>query len=400
MIPGRISDRIERFWMAREGKKRGLYFYFREIFSEPGTEVVLKGGRKVLMLGSNSYMGLTNHPEIKEAAKKAVEKYGTGCSGSRFLNGTLDLHIELETELADWVGKEAALLFPTGFQVNQGVIATILNRNDCVLMDVDNHASIVDGARLSMARVIRFPHNDMVKLDYVLENEIPEGKAKLIVADGVFSMGGGIAKISEMVSLAEKYEAALMIDDAHGLGVFGAEGSGTVSHFGLTEKVDFIMGTFSKSLASIGGFIAGDARTIDYIKHHSRAFIFSASLPAASVAAVLSAVKIIRREPERIERLWNNTRMMKQGLDSMGYDTGGSKTPIIPVYIGDPLTLMTMCKHREEKGLFVNPVLPPAVLPNRSMFRVSLMATHTTSQIAFALEVFEKIGKEINFLKN
>jgi 8-amino-7-oxononanoate synthase len=393
MLRGPIRDRIQNYTLAEEGRKMGLYLFFREIVSDLDTEVTLKGGRRVLMLGSNSYMGLTTHPEVREAARNAIEKYGTGCSGSRFLNGTFAIHLELEEELADHVGKEAALLFSTGFQVNQGVLAAVLNRHDHVILDMVDHASIVDGARLSMAKPVRYRHNDMGDLRERLR-EIPEGKGKFIVVDGVFSMEGDLADLPGIARLAGEHEAALMVDDAHGLGVMGLDGRGTVAHFGLTEKVDFIMGTFSKSLASLGGFVAADRPSIDYLKHQSRAFIFSASMPPSSAAAALAALRIIRREPERIERLWTNARMMKEGLRSLGYDTGGSETPILPVYLTDPLTLMRMCKRLEEEGLFVNPVLPPAVQPNRCLLRLSLMATHTPDQIGFALERFERVGKE------
>jgi len=397
MLTGRIQKRINDFTLPEEGRRMGLYFYFREVLSELDTEVILKGGKRVLMLGSNSYLGLTNHPEVKEAAVEATRKYGTGCAGSRFLNGTLDIHIELEEALSDWVRKEAAMLFSTGFQVNQGVIATLLNRHDYVLMDFHDHASIVDGARLSMAKPIRYPHNDMADLESLLL-EIPEEKGKLIVADGVFSMEGDIVRLPELATLAEKHKAVLMIDDSHGLGVIGKEGSGTVSHFGLSREVDLIMGTFSKSLASLGGFIASDKKLIEYLRHHSRAFIFSASMPASSAASALTALRIIRREPERIERLWENANMMRQGLQSIGYDTGLSETPIIPVYVRDPMILMTMCKRLEEEGIFVNPVIPPAVQPNRCLLRLSLMATHTASQIVFALDAFEKAGRDLGLI--
>ncbi len=397
MLTGPIRDRIQNYTLAEEGRKMGLYPFFREIVSDLDTEVTLKGGRRVLMLGSNSYLGLTTHPEVREAARNAIEKYGTGCSGSRFLNGTFAIHLELEEELADHVGKEAALLFSTGFQVNQGVLAAILNRHDHVILDMVDHASIVDGARLSMAKPVRYRHNDMEDLACRLQ-EIPGEKGRFIVVDGVFSMEGDLADLPGIARLAGKHEAALMVDDAHGLGVMGKEGRGTVAHFGLTDQVDFIMGTFSKSLASLGGFVAADRSSIEYLKHHSRAFIFSASMPPSSAAAALAALRIIGREPDRIERLWANARMMKEGLRSLGYDTGASETPIIPVYLTDPLTLMRMCKRLEEEGLFVNPVLPPAVQPNRCLLRLSLMATHTPDQIAFALERFKGVGKEMGII--
>ncbi len=392
-----IFEKVDGFTATLEGKRTGLYPFFREIISEIDTEVILKGNKKVLMLGSNSYMGLTNHPEIKEAAIEAIKKYGTGCAGSRILNGTLDIHEELEAELASWVGKETALLFATGFQVNQGVIAAILDRHDHIVMDSYNHASIVDGARLSMAKINRYPHNNMKKLEKAL-SRIPEKKASFIVVDGVFSMEGDIAKLPEIVELSEEYNSVVMIDDAHSLGVLGTNGSGTAAHFGLTDRVDFVMGTFSKSLASIGGFIAADKQAIEFLKHHSRALIFSASMPPASVAAVLAAVRIIKREPERIERLWKNSGMMREGLKALGYDTGPSETPIIPVHIGDLMLLVKMCKRLEDEHVFVNPVLPPAVPPNDCILRISLMATHTESQISLALDKIEKVGKELGVI--
>jgi len=303
----------------------------------------------------------------------------------------------LEAELADWLGKEAVILFSTGFQVNQGVIATLLKRQDYILMDISDHASIFDGARLSMAKPIRYPHNDMDKLGAILAT-LEADKVKFIIADGVFSMEGDITRLPELVALADRYGATLMIDDAHGLGVLGPKGRGTVAHFGLTDRVDFIMGTFSKSLAAIGGFVAANKLSIEYLKHHSRAFIFSASLPASAAASALAALKIIKREPERIARLWHNTREMLEGLKALGYNTGCSETPIIPVYVGDEVTLMKMCKRLEEEGIFVNPILPPAVQPNQCLVRVSLMATHTSAQITFALEKFEKIGKELGVI--
>ena len=397
MLRGKLFDKVDRFTLAADGRRMGLYFFFREIVSDLDTEVTLKDGRRVLMLGSNSYMGLTSHPEVREAALKALEMYGTGCAGSRFLNGTLDIHVELEEALAEWVGKEAAMLFSTGFQVNQGVVATLLNRHDVVVMDVSDHASIVDGARLSTARPERFSHNDMEMLEKIL-SEIPKEKATFIVVDGVFSMEGDLCRLPEVVTLAERYGALLMVDDAHGLGILGREGAGTADHFEVTPKVDLIMGTFSKSLASLGGFVAGDQKVIEYLRHHARAFIFSASMPASSAAAALAALRIIRREPERIQRLWRNARMMRTGLNAMGFDTGASATPIIPVYIDDTYALMMMCKRLQEEGVFVNPVVPPAVLPNRSLLRVSLMATHTAAQIQLALETFGRVGTELGLI--
>jgi len=374
----------------------GLYPYFRTISSGQDTEVIIRG-RKVLMLGSNSYLGLTNHPKVKEAARAALEKYGTGCAGSRFLNGTLEIHIELEEALARLVRKEAVLIYSTGFQVNLGVISAMVGRNEYVLADKCDHASIVDGCLLSLGDFIRFPHRDMVGLEERLK-QLPLDAGKLIVVDGVFSMEGDIIQLPEVCRLARQYGAAVMVDDAHAIGVLGDKGAGTASHFGLTDQVHFIMGTFSKSLASLGGFIASDAATIDYLKHQSRALIFSASMSPANAAAALAALQIMQAEPERIARLWHNTRRMKAGLLSLGFNLGDSETPILPVYCRDLMTAFKMTKRLEEEGLFVNPVVPPAVAPGRELIRISLMATHTDQQIDFALEKLGKVGKELGLI--
>lgn len=397
MLTGPIAERIRGFTLAEEGRRLGLYPYFRQIVSELDTTVRLADGRTLLMLGSNSYLGLTTHPKVKQAAADALRRYGTGCAGSRFLNGTLDIHVQLEEQLAAWVGKAAAMLYSTGFQVNQGVIAAMLNRHDVIIMDMDDHASIVDGARLSMARPVRYRHNDVDELASRLAAIAPE-KGKFIAVDGVFSMEGDLARLAEIAALASVHGAALLVDDAHGLGVMGPQGRGTAAHFGLTDQVDLIMGTFSKSLASLGGFVAGTKDAIDYLRHRSRAFIFSASMPAAAAAAALAALAVLGDEPERRDRLWENSTMMKNGLMTIGYDTGFSATPIIPVYIGDPLRMLTMCRRLDELGLFVNPVLPPAVAPNRSLLRISLMATHTRDQIAFALDMFAKAGRQLSLI--
>lgn len=389
-----IFNRIDTYAEPESVKEINIYPFFRQSVSEQGTEVFLKGNKRVLMFGSNSYMGLTTHPEVKDAAIAAIKRYGTGCTGSRLLNGTFDIHEKLEAELANWVGKEAALIYPTGFQVNQGVIAAVLSRADHIILDFNNHASIIDGARISLASIHRYAHSDMQKLARVL-NGISTEVGKFIVSDGVFSMEGDIVNLPELVRLARQYNAVVMIDDAHALGLLGHEGSGTASHFGLSNEVDFIMGTFSKSLASLGGFVAADKQSIGYLKHHSRAFLFSASLPPASVAAALAAVRIIRREPERITRLWRNATMMRDGLNAAGFDTGLSTTPVIPVHVVEAELMMHMCKQLEDKGVYVNAVLPPAVPPGKSLLRISLMATHTRSQIDFALEIIEQVGKKL-----
>jgi len=349
------------------------------------------------MLGSNSYLGLTNHPKIKEAAIAAIAKYGTGCAGSRFLNGTLEIHLELEQALARLVNKEAVLLYSTGFQVNLGVISTMVGKGEFVLADRCDHASIVEGCLLSPGQLVRFAHKDMEALERRLQ-QIEPGAGKLIVVDGVFSMEGDIIQLPELCRLAGRYDAAVMVDDAHAIGVLGEKGAGTASHFGLTDKVHLIMGTFSKSLASLGGFIASDAQTIDFLKHNSRPLIFSASMSPANAAAVIAALEIMRSEPERIAQLWHNTERLKQGLLSLGFDLGASATPILPVYCRDATLTFRFSRRLEEEGVFVNPVISPGVPPGEELVRVSLMATHTDSQIDFALDKFGMIGKELALL--
>lgn len=374
----------------------GLYPYFRTISSAQDTEVIIDGQR-VLMLGSNSYLGLTNHPEIKAAAQAAVAKYGTGCAGSRFLNGSLDLHLQLEEKLAALVGKEAVLLYSTGFQVNLGVISAMVGKGDYVLGDKSNHASIVEGCLLAPGEFFRFPHRNIKALETRLQS-IPEHAGKLIVVDGVFSMEGDIIQLPELCRVAKKYNAAVMVDDAHSIGVLGKNGAGTADHFGLTDDVHLIMGTFSKSLASLGGFIASDAATIDYLRHNSRALIFSASMSPANAAAVMSAVDIMVREPERIAQLWRNTERMKQGLLHLGFDLGDSQTPILPVYCRSLIAAFKMCKQLQEEGVFVNPVVSPAVAPGSELIRISLMATHTDKQIDFALDKMGKVAKALGII--
>jgi len=395
-----VTNKIRLKILAYNGPDRimaaGLYPYFRPITSAQGTEVLLED-KRVLMFGSNSYMGLTDHPKVKEAAVAAIRKYGTGCAGSRFLNGTLDIHLACEEKLARFVKKDEALLYSTGFQVNQGVISCLVGHDDCIVLDKLDHASIVDGARLSLGTLVRYKHNDMASLAKALES-CPASAGKLIVADGVFSMDGDLANLPEIVSLATRYDALLMVDDAHGIGVLGVQGSGTASHFGLTDRVDLIMGTFSKSLASLGGFVAADAATIKYLKHNSRALIFSASMPPSNVAAVMAALEIIQDEPERIRALWDNTHRMADGLRNMGFVLGNSTTPILPVQIGDNFVCFKACRLLQEEGVFVNPVVAPAVEPGHALLRVSLMATHTFDQIDVALEKFEKIGKMLGLI--
>ncbi|MCC6187372.1 MAG: aminotransferase class I/II-fold pyridoxal phosphate-dependent enzyme [Chitinophagaceae bacterium] len=349
------------------------------------------------MFGSNSYLGLTNHPKIIEAAKAAIDKYGSGCAGSRFLNGTLDIHLELEEQLAAFVGKEAALLFSTGFQVNLGVLSSLTGRNDFIILDENVHASIIDGTRLSFSKVIKYRHNDMADLEAKL-SKLPEEAIKLIAIDGVFSMEGDIAKLPEIVAIAEKYGVSIMIDDAHSLGVIGENGAGTASHFGLTDKVDIISGTFSKSLASLGGFVASDKATIDYLKHHARALMFSASMTPASVASVIAALEIMKQEPERMEKLWSNTHYAMALLREAGFDIGQTETPIIPIYIRDNEKTFMMTTLLQQKGVFVNPVVSPGVPSEDSLIRLSLMATHTKEQITEAIEKICSISKQLDIL--
>jgi 8-amino-7-oxononanoate synthase len=391
-----LLAKARNYQSATKVRAMGLYPYFRTISSAQDTEVIIDG-RRVLMLGSNSYLGLTNHPRIKEAAKTAVEKYGTGCAGSRFLNGTLDIHLELEHELARLVQKEAVLLYSTGFQVNLGVISALVGKGEYVLADKSNHASIVEGCQLCPGEFIRFAHKDMAALENRL-HRLDSDAGKLIVVDGVFSMEGDIIPLPELCRIAHRHAAVVMVDDAHAIGVLGDKGAGTASHFKLTDQVQLIMGTFSKSLASLGGFIAADAATIDFLKHHSKALIFSASMSPANAAAVLAALKIMISEPERIARLWHNTERMKQGLVALGFDLGASETPILPVYCRELIVTFTLCKRLEEEGVFVNPVVAPGVLPGHELIRVSLMATHTDRQIDFALDKFAKVGRELGLI--
>jgi 8-amino-7-oxononanoate synthase len=391
-----LLDKVRQFESAKQLRALGLYPYFRVISSAQDTEVLING-QKVLMLGSNSYLGLTNHPKIKEAARAAVEKYGTGCAGSRFLNGTLEIHLELERELAQLVRKEAVLLYSTGFQVNLGVISALVSKGEYVLGDKSNHASIVEGCLLSQGKFLRFPHRDMAALESRLRDLDPEC-GKLIVVDGVFSMEGDIIPLPELCRIAGRYGAMVMVDDAHAVGVLGKNGAGTASHFEMTDQVHLIMGTFSKSLASLGGFIGSDAETIDYLKHHSGPLIFSASMSPANAAAVLEALRIMSKEPERIARLWHNTARMKEGLKSLGFSLGASQTPILPLYCRNLLIAFKMCKRLQEEAVFVNPVVSPAVAPGQELIRISLMATHTDRQIDFALDKLAKVGKELGLI--
>ncbi|MCD6289318.1 MAG: aminotransferase class I/II-fold pyridoxal phosphate-dependent enzyme [Anaerolineae bacterium] len=383
------------FTEAREAIAQGYYPYFIPLDETEGTVAEYKG-HKLIMCGSNNYLGLTTHPKVREAAMEAVRRYGTSCTGSRFLNGTLALHEQLEAELAEFVGKEAALVFSTGYQTNLGTISSLLGRGDVAILDRDDHASIVDGCRLSFGEIKRYRHCDMADLERVLQSA-PQDAGKLVIVDGVFSMGGDIAPLPEIIPLCKKYGARLMVDDAHSIGVLGG-GHGTAAYFGVTDQVDLIMSTFSKSFASLGGFIAGDEEVIHYIKHHARSLIFSASMPPSNIAACLAALDVMRSEPERIERLLNNAKKMREGLTSLGFNIGRSQTPVIPVIIGDDMLTFTMWRRLFEEGVFVNPVISPAVPPNQQLLRTSYMATHTDEQLDQVLETFEKVGREVGII--
>ena len=387
-----LLDKVKEYKIANELRAAGMYHYFRVIESGQENSVRISG-RDVIMLGSNNYLGLTNHPRVKEAAKAALDKYGTGCAGSRLLNGSLDIHLELEDKLAKLVRKEAALVFSTGFMVNQGVLFSMVGRRDTTIIDRTNHASIIDGTRMTFGRVLKYRHNDMGSLDQTLSRCDADGK--LIVVDGVFSMHGDIAKLPEILDLAERHGATLMIDDAHGVGVLGAQGRGTADHFGATERVHLIMGTFSKSLASVGGFIASDSDTIDYIKHTARSLIFSASMPPASCASVAAAVDVMIEEEWRLRQLWRNTEVMMERLRDAGFDTGPSQTPIIPVVVGEDATAFQMCGRLFEEGIFVNPVISPAVEKGDALIRLSLMATHTEDHVHRAMDILTRVGREL-----
>ncbi|MCB1059592.1 MAG: pyridoxal phosphate-dependent aminotransferase family protein [Calditrichaeota bacterium] len=372
----------------------GIYPYFRAI--ETDQDAVVKiDGRDILMLGSNNYLGLTNHPKVKEAARKAVDDFGAGCAGSRFLNGTLSIHKECEEKLADFLRKPSVLLFTTGYQANVGGIATLVSRNTWLIADALSHASIIDAARLSFGRVAKFRHNNMEDLERLLK--VHEHHEKIVITEGVFSMEGDTVDLPAVVALCKKYDADLILDDAHGVGVYGPHGDGTAGHFGLTNETDIIIGTFSKSLAAIGGFVASSEDVIHFLKHHARAMIFSASPPPATVGAVIAALKIIDEEPERRDLLWSNANYLRNGLQNLGLDTGHSNTPIIPVVVGDSVDSFKVCKMMQDEGVFINPVVPPAVQPGQSLIRFSVMSTHTHEQLDFALDKVAKIAKLIPF---
>lgn len=394
---GLLQEKLSKFRLPQMYMERGVYPYFREIDSAQDTEVTMDG-RKVLMFGSNSYMGLTYDQRIIDAAIEATRKYGTGCAGSRFLNGTLDLHVQLEKELAEFVGKEDALVYSTGFTVNEGVVSCLTDRNDYIICDDRDHASIVDGRRLSFSTQLKYKHNDMAALEKELQKCKPES-VKLIVVDGVFSMEGDLANLPEIVRLKEKYNASIMVDEAHGLGVFGKNGRGVCNHFGLTDQVDVIMGTFSKSLASIGGFVAADKDTINWLRHNSRSYIFSASNTPAATAAARAALNILKNEPERLEKLWDITNYALGKFRDAGFEIGDTESPIIPLYVHDTDKTFEVTKLAFDAGIFINPVIPPACAPQDTLVRVALMATHTKEQVDFAVKQLTKIFKDLDIIK-
>ena len=391
-----IFSKCKNYSAAREAQASGLYPYFIPLSESEGTVAEHKG-KSLIMCGSNNYLGLTTHPEVQEATREAVSRFGSSCTGSRFLNGTLELHERLENELADWIQKEKSLVFSTGMQVNLGTISSLVGRNEYIILDREDHASIVDGARLSYGDMIRYKHNDMKDLESKL-SRLRADRGKLLVVDGLFSMEGDIARLPEIVPLCKQYGVRLMVDDAHAVGVLGG-GRGTAAHFGLSDDVDLIMGTFSKSFASIGGYLAGDAEVIDYVKHNARSLIFSASIPGPNAAAVLAALDIMRREPERIERVNKIAERMRREYKTLGFDIGYSETPVIPIIIGEDILTLKTWKSLFENGVFVNPVLSPATPPGRQLLRTSFMATHTDEQLDQVLVIFEKVGKELGLIQ-
>ncbi|HET9708432.1 MAG TPA: pyridoxal phosphate-dependent aminotransferase family protein [Gemmatimonadales bacterium] len=391
-----LFDKCRNFTRAREVQAAGLYPYFKAISRSEDTVVVIEGKERIMM-GSNNYLGLTHHPEVLAAARGALERYGSGCTGSRFLNGTLDLHEQLETELAEFLGKESCLVFSTGYQANLGVISGLVGRGDVVFLDKLDHASIVDGAKMSHGETTRFNHGDLAGLERKLQR-VPEGTGTMVIVDGVYSMEGDIADLPALLRVTQKYGTALAVDDAHSIGVLGPKGDGTAAHFGVTEEVDLIVGTFSKSLASIGGFAAGAENIIHYLKHHSRPLIFTAALPPSNTAGVLAALHVMQREPERRDALWANTRRLQDGLRTLGFDIGPTDTPIVPVLIGPLEKTFLFWRKLFDAGVFTNPVVPPAVPPSQCRLRTSLMATHTDEQIDRALDTFGRLGKELGVI--
>ncbi len=394
---GQLQERYKNYREPQKYMAAGVYPYFRAITSKQGTEVEMEG-HKVLMFGSNAYTGLTGDQRVIDAAKAALDRYGSGCAGSRFLNGTLDLHVQLEKELAEFVGKDEALCFSTGFSVNQGVLAMVVGRNDYIICDDRDHASIVDGRRLSFATQLHYKHNDMEDLERVIQ-KLPHDAVKLIVVDGVFSMEGDLAKLPEIVELKHKYNCSIMVDEAHGIGVFGRNGRGVCDYFGLTNEVDLIMGTFSKSLASIGGFIASDSDTINFLKHSCRTYIFSASDTPAATAAAMEALHILQQEPERLEALWDVTRYALTRFREEGFEIGDTESPIIPLYVRDIEKTFAVTKAAFEAGVFINPVIPPACAPQDTLVRFALMANHTKEQVEYGVQALKKVFVELGIIK-
>ena len=390
-----LFEKCRNYTDAREAIERGVYPYFIPLNENEGTEVVFQG-KRLIMCGSNNYLGLTTHPKVREAAIEAIKRYGTSCTGSRFLNGTLAMHEQLEHELAEWVGMESTLVFSTGMQTNLGTVSALIGRDDVVVLDKEDHASIVDGARLGYGKIERYRHNDLEHLEKVLQS-IPATAGSLLVVDGLFSMEGDLAPVPELAKLAKKYGTRFMVDDAHGMGVMGA-GHGTVAHFNATKDVDLIMSTFSKSFASLGGFIAGDENTIDFIKHNARALIFSASIPPANAAAALAALQVMREEPERSQRVCEIATKMRKGFTQLGFDIGKSETPVIPIIIGDDEKTFRLWKLLFDNGVFVNPVISPAVSAGHQLLRTSYMATHTDEQMDRVLDTFARVGKEVGVI--
>ncbi|MCI6104831.1 MAG: aminotransferase class I/II-fold pyridoxal phosphate-dependent enzyme [Alloprevotella sp.] len=395
---GILQDRLAKYTLPQQYMAAGVYPYFREIEGKQGTEVDM-GGHKVLMFGSNAYTGLTGDERVIEAGVKALRQYGAGCAGSRFLNGTLDLHVQLEKELAAFVGKDEALCFSTGFTVNEGVIACITGRDDYIICDDRDHASIVDGRRLSFSTNLKYKHNDMEDLERQLQKCAPEA-VKLIIVDGVFSMEGDLANLPEIVRLKHKYNASIMVDEAHGIGVFGRQGRGVCDHFGLTHEVDLIMGTFSKSLASIGGFIAADSSIINWLRHNARSYIFSASNTPAATASAMEALHIIQQEPERIQALWDVTHYALDKFREAGFEIGETESPIIPLYVRDTEKTFIATAKAFEAGVFINPVIPPACAPQDTLVRVALMATHTKEQVDRAVAALRKVFVDLDIIKD
>jgi len=391
-----LQAKLAKYTAPQEAKAAGVYPYFRAISSEQDSEVIING-KKVLMFGSNCYSGLVNDPRIKEAAIEATRKYGTGCAGSPFLNGTLDLHKQLEARIAEYIGKEDVMIYSTGFEVNLGVVSCLTGREDYILWDEQDHASIIEGRRLSFSQQYKYKHNDMESLEKQLQRCNPD-KVKLIVTDGVFSMEGDVANVPEIVRLAKKYNASVMVDEAHGIGVFGKGGRGTVNHFGLTDDVDLIMGTFSKSFASLGGFIATDKEITNFLRHHSRSYIFTASITPASTAAALKAIDLMIEEPWRQEHLWDITNYALDGFRNMGFEIGNTSTPIIPLFVRDDYKTYFITRDLLEEGIFVNPVVSPAVAPQDTLIRFSLMATHTKEQVTEALEKIQKVFRKYELI--